>query len=251
MAKQVPSVKATARTGAGTGPARAVRREGRIPAIIYGGKEAPIMIALEERTFTPFIRQPGFFNHLMDIEADGKTIRVLPRDVQYEPVSDRPEHVDFMRVQKDMRIRVDVPVVFINQDKSPGLKRGGTINIVQHELRLLCAPDNIPEKIEINVDGLNIGDAIHINKIKLPDGVTPIVTSRADTTIASIAAPTTIKEETVATAATTAEGAAPAEGAAAAPGAAPAAGAAAPAAGGKAAAPAKGAGAAAEKPAKK
>src|SRR5262249_31146124 len=133
MSKDVQAIKASARKEVGKGSSRAVRREGNIPAVIYGGKEAPVTISLEARTFAPVARQAGFFNHLVDIEADGKKIRVLPRDVQFDPVSDQPVHVDFLRVSANTRIRVHVPVVFINQDKSPGLKRGGALNIVQHQ----------------------------------------------------------------------------------------------------------------------
>lgn len=244
MANTVQTVKAALRERAGKGNARQTRRDGNIPAVIYGGKEAPIMIALGEREFSPLMRRSGFFTHLVDIEADGKVVRAIPRDVQYDPVSDQPVHVDFLRVSANTRIRVNVPVVFINQDKSPGLKRGGVLNIVQHELQLICSPEKIPEKVEINVDGLNIGDTIHVESIQLPADVKPVLSNKSDSTIASIAAPTTVKEETTTTAATDAT-------AAAAPGAAPAAGAAAaaPAAGGKAAAPA--AAAAAKAPAAK
>jgi large subunit ribosomal protein L25 len=240
MATQVQSIKASARKDVGKGSSRAVRRDGNIPAVIYGGKEAPVTISLEARTFTPVTQKAGFFNHLVDLEVEGKKIRVLPRDIQFEPVTDQPVHVDFLRVSANTRIRVNVPVVFIDQDKSPGLKRGGALNIVQHQLLLICAPEKIPESIKISVEGLEIGDAIHMESIKLPEDVKPVGGGR-DTTIASIAAPTTVQEETP-TPTTVVEGEVPAEGAAAAaaPGAAPAAGAAAPAAGAAAAAPAKG-----------
>lgn len=241
MTTQVQKVAASLRERAGKGNARATRNEGRVPAVIYGGKEKPIMISLEEKGLTALLKKPGFYTHLIDVEAGGKTVRVLPRDVQFHPVTDRAEHVDFLRVSANTRVRVHVPVVFINQDKSPGLKRGGVLNIVQHELQVLCAPESIPEKITVDVDGLNIGDTIHIEKLKLPADVTPVISGKADTTVASIAAPTTVKEEVVtpaadAAAATPAAGAAaPAAGAAAAPaagaakGAAPAAAAKAPA----------------------
>ncbi|MBI3419705.1 MAG: 50S ribosomal protein L25/general stress protein Ctc [Proteobacteria bacterium] len=222
-------MKAGLRKEVGTGGARAVRRQGNVPAVIYGGKEASITISLEARAFAPVARAAGFFNHLVDIDADGKKIRVLPRDVQFDPVSDQPVHADFLRVSANTRIRVYVPVVFFDQDKSPGLKRGGALNIVQHQLLLVCAPEKIPENIRISVDGLDIGDAIHMESIKLPPDVKPVIGARADTTIASIAAPTTVQEEEPVAAAVLAEGEAVAvEGAAAAaaPGAAPAAGAA-------------------------
>lgn len=241
---QVQKVKAELRERAGKGNARAVRSEGRIPGVVYGGKEAPVMVSLEERTFVPISQKAGFFTHLMDIEANGKTMRVIPRDVQFDPVTDRVLHVDLLRVTSGTLVRVFVPVVFINQDKSPGLKRGGALNIVQHQIQLSCSPEKIPEKITVDLDGKNIGDTIHLEDIKLPADVTPILGNK-DTTIASVAAPTVVKEETTTTAV-------------AADAAAPAAGAAAPAAGAKpGAAPAAAAGAkaapaaAAKAPAKK
>jgi large subunit ribosomal protein L25 len=233
MSTQVQKLKAEIRERAGKGNARAVRTEGRIPGVVYGGKEAPVMISLEERTFVPVTQKPGFFTHLMDIEANGKTMRVIPRDVQYDPVTDRLLHVDLLRVTAGTLVRVFVPVVFINQDKSPGLKRGGALNVVQHQIQLSCSPEKIPEKITVDLEGKNIGDTIHLEDIKLPADVTPILGNK-DTTIASVAAPTVVKEEetTTTSAAATDAAAAPAAGAA---GAAPAAagakpGAAAPAA---------------------
>ncbi len=243
MSTQVQKVKAEVRERAGKGNARAVRSEGRVPAVVYGGKEAPVMVSLEEKIIVQLSQKPGFFTHLMDIEAGSKAIRVIPRDVQYDPVTDRVLHVDLLRVTAGTLVRVFVPVVFINQDKSPGLKRGGALNIVQHQIQLSCSPEKIPEKITVDLDGKNIGDTIHLEDIKLPADVTPILGSK-DTTIASVAAPTVVKEEETTTAvAATDAAAAPAAGAAAPaaagakPGAAPAAGAkpgAAPAAAAKA-----------------
>jgi large subunit ribosomal protein L25 len=231
MATQVQKVKAELRERAGKGNARATRTDGRIPAVVYGGKEAPVMISLEERAFMPISQKSGFFTHLIDIEAGKQTIRVIPRDVQFDPVTDRALHVDFLRVTAGTLVRVFVPVAFINQDKSPGLKRGGALNIVQHEIQLSCSPEAIPEKIVVDLDGKNIGDTIHLEDVHLPEGATPILSGKKDTTIASVAAPTVVKEETVVAAAT--DAAAPAAGAAAPaagakPGAAPAAAAAKP-----------------------
>lgn len=230
----VQTVKADMRERAGKGTARETRRQGHIPAVIYGGKEKPVMISLEARAFVPMTQKAGFFNHIMEIEAGGQKIRTLPRDVQFDPVTDQPVHVDFLRITAGARVRVYIPVVFVDQDKSPGLKRGGALNIVQHEVLLNCAPEHIPENIQISLDGLSIGDTIHIEDIKMPEGAKPVVSGRTDSTIASIAAPTTVKEEVAPAAGAAAEGAAAAPAAA---GAAPAAGAAAPAAA-KAAAPA-------------
>lgn len=243
---QVQKVKAEVRERAGKGNARAVRAEGRVPAVVYGGKEAPVMVSLEEKVIVQLSQKPGFFTHLMDIEAGSKAIRVIPRDVQYDPVTDRVLHVDLLRVTAGTLVRVFVPVVFINQDKSPGLKRGGALNVVQHQIQLSCPPEKIPENITVDLEGKNIGDTIHLEDIKLPTDVTPILGSK-DTTIASVAAPTVVKEEETTTTAAAATDAA----------AAPAAGAAAPAAGAKAAAPAAAAkpgaapAAAAKAPAKK
>jgi large subunit ribosomal protein L25 len=210
-------ISANMREKAGKGDARETRRQGRIPAVIYGGKEKPTMISLEARAFVPFTQKAGFFNHLVEIDAGGKTVRALPRDIQFDPVTDQPVHVDFLRVTQGSRVRVYIPVAFINQDKSPGLKRGGALNVVQHQIYISCSADHIPEKVEVNLDGLQIGDTIHIDAIQLPDDAKPVMSGKTDTTIASIAAPTSVKEE-----------AAPAAAAAA---ATPAAGAAAPAAG--------------------
>lgn len=242
---QVQKVKAELRERAGKGNARAVRSEGRIPGVVYGGKEAPVMVSLEERTFVPISQKAGFFTHLIDIEANGKTMRVIPRDVQFDPITDRVLHVDLLRVTSGTKVRVFVPVIFINQDKSPGLKRGGALNIVQHQIQLSCSPEQIPEKITIDLEGKNIGDTIHLEDIKLPADVTPILGNK-DTTIASVAAPTVAKEETATTAVAADAAAAPAAGAAA-----PAAGAKAGAAPAAAAKPGAAPAAAAKAPAKK
>ncbi len=224
MSGSVQSIKAGLRRDVGKGSSRAVRRDGHIPAVIYGGKEAPVAISLEARAFAPLARDPGFFSRLVEIDAEGRKIRAIPRDVQTDPVSDQPVHVDFLRVSANTRMRVAVPVRFTDQDKSPGLKRGGTLNIVQHQLLLICAPEKIPDAIPVSVDGLMIGDTIHLEDIKLPADVKPVLGGRADTTIASIAAPTTVKEEVAAPVAAAEGAAAPAEGAATpAAGAAPAA----------------------------
>ncbi|HUY68062.1 MAG TPA: 50S ribosomal protein L25/general stress protein Ctc, partial [Alphaproteobacteria bacterium] len=223
----------------------------KVPAVIYGDKQAPVTVVLEHNLLVRQIEKAGFFTHLIDLDIDGKKHRVLPRDVQFDPVSDRPLHVDFLRVSASTTVRVGVPVVFLDGDKSPGIKRGGTLNIVHHEIEISCAPDKIPQKFEVSLEGLEINDTVHLSAIKLPEGVR-LTTHEKDFTVATIAVPSAIRAEAEeaaaakaaaeAAAAAPVEGAVPAEGAvAAAPGAAPAAdakGAAAPAAGGKAAAPA-------------
>jgi large subunit ribosomal protein L25 len=233
MAEMI-KIAAQPRERAGKGAARAVRRAGRVPAVIYGEKQTPALCDLDPRDVVREIEKPGFYTRLIELDVGGRTERVLPRDVQFHPVSDKPEHVDFLRVGESTRLRVAIPVRFMNQDKSPGLKRGGVLNIVRRAVEVYCPANAIPSQIEVNLDGLDIGDSVHISHVKLPEGVRPTITGR-DFTIAAVAAPTTMAAEETTTAAATAEGAA---AAAAAPGAAPAAGAAAPAAG--AAAPAAG-----------
>jgi large subunit ribosomal protein L25 len=222
------------REGSGKGAARAVRRLGRVPGVIYGEKSAPTLISLDPRDVMREASKSGFFTRLYDVEVGGKTHRVLPRDVQFHPVNDKPEHVDFQRVSAASRVRVEVPVKIENADKSPGVKRGGVVNLVRHEIELWSHPDKIPGKIVIDLASLDIGDSVHINAVKLPDGVKPTIARNF--TVVAVRAPSVQKEaEAAPAAAATAEGAA-----------APAAGAAAPAAGAKpgdakAAAPAAGA----------
>ncbi|HET9149100.1 MAG TPA: 50S ribosomal protein L25/general stress protein Ctc [Alphaproteobacteria bacterium] len=234
----VLSLPARARDRAGKGAARSTRRAGLIPGVIYGNHETPVLVALEPRHLVPQVNKDGFFTRMIDLDLDGKKHRVLPRDVQFHPVSDRPEHVDFLRVSATTRVTVGVPVRFINEAAAPGIKKGGVLNVVRHTIELVCQADKIPSALTIDLTGREIGDSIHISHIALPEGVTPAI--RRDFTVATVAAPTVQAEEVPAAAAA----AAPAEGAAAAPAAGAAAGApAAPAAGAKpdakAAAPAK------------
>jgi large subunit ribosomal protein L25 len=251
----IHTIRAETRGRGGKGPARATRRGGRVPGVLYGEKEPPQLISVAPRELMSEMSRPGFFARLIEVElADGAQPakhRALPRDVQLDPVTDRPLHVDFLRVGKDTPIRVAVPVVFANQANSPGLKRGGILNIVRHDIELMCLADHIPERITVDLEGLEIGDSIHIHMVKLPAGVKPTIAR--DFTIASIAAPTAVREEQAAAAAAAAaakaaaaaaleggempaEGAVPGAAPTAAPGAAPAP--AAPAAAPGAAAPA-------------
>ncbi|MFD1623697.1 50S ribosomal protein L25/general stress protein Ctc [Azospirillum griseum] len=193
MTKIIP-LGAEGRERAGKGTARQTRRDGRIPAVIYGGKQAPLTISLEKFEFTRVLHQPGFFTHLYDVTVDGVAHRVLPRDVQFHPVTDFPLHVDFLRVTSDTRIVVHVPVEFVNQDKSPGLKRGGVLNIVHHSLDLECPADNIPEHITVSCEGFDVGASIHISAITLPEGIVS-VSHEQDLTIATIVAPSGLKSE--------------------------------------------------------
>jgi large subunit ribosomal protein L25 len=237
MASEIIALKATARPRAGKGAARQARREGNIPAVIYGDKQTPEIIALEFNELWKQILRGQFTASVFDIDIAGKgKVRVIPRDVQLDPVKDFPVHVDFLRVGKDGIIRVAVPVKFVNEQLSPGLKRGGILNIVRHEVEVFCPYDRIPAAFEIDLEGVEIGRSIHISSVNLPEGVSPVIANR-DFTIATVAG--VRKEEE--TAATTEAAAAPAAGGKAA----------APAAGAKGAAPAAGAKAAAAPAAKK
>ena len=181
------------RNSTGKGSARAARRAGRIPAIIFGDKKETISIDIEEREYKKIMNQSGIFSRLLDLSVDGKSNLVLTRDIQFHPVSENPLHVDFLRIGKGSNINVSVPVSFINEELSPGLKTGGVLNTVRFELELMCPADSIPEKIEINLEGLVVGDSIKISSVNLPDGVSSTITDR-DFTIATIAAPTVMSE---------------------------------------------------------
>ena len=188
------ALPAEPRERVGKGAARAVRRAGRVPAVIYGDRKDPLTISLDPRDVDRELHRPGFFATLYDVEVGGKKHRVLPRDVQLDPVSDRTVHVDFLRVAQDTEVTVNVPVNFVNEEESPGLKRGGVLNIVRHEIEFTCRADAIPQQIELDLTGLEIGDSVHISMVKLPDGVTPTITDR-DFTIATVAAPSAVKAE--------------------------------------------------------
>jgi large subunit ribosomal protein L25 len=186
MSQEAYELKAEAREQVGKGSARAVRRDGKVPAVIYGDKQPPLAIALSYKEVYYKIHGGGFLTTVATIDVGGKKIQVLPKDYQLDPVSDNPVHVDFLRVGKDTEVNVEVPVHFINEDKSPGIKRGGTLNIVRHEIEFHCPVNSIPEFIEVDLAGTDIGDSIHISAITLPAGVRPIIQDR-DFTIATIA----------------------------------------------------------------
>ena len=200
---EIISLSAEPRTRAGKGAARATRRSGRVPAIVYGDKAEPALISLEPRELARALAKPGFFATLVDISVDGATHRTLARDVQYHPVSDAPLHVDFMRVGAGAQVTVTIPVVFINHERSPGLRRGGILNIVRHGIEMVCSVDNIPERVVVDLDGLDIGDSVHIGAVELPQGARVAVHER-DFTIATIAASSAVREEAAAAAATAA-----------------------------------------------
>ncbi|MCB2102399.1 MAG: 50S ribosomal protein L25/general stress protein Ctc [Rhodobacterales bacterium] len=182
------------RDRAGKGAARATRRAGRVPAVIYGQKKDPVMISLEPIELMKQLRQPGFFGRVFQIEVGGASEKCLARDLQLHPVSDEPIHVDFMRFGADTTVHVDVEVTFENEEASPGLKRGGVLNVVRHTIELICPADAIPAQIVIDLTGLDFNDSVHISAVQLPEGVTPAITDR-DFTIATIGASTAAKDE--------------------------------------------------------
>ena len=188
------TLAAEARERAGKGASRALRREGRVPAVVYGGKQEPLGIHVEERALRRMLDTGHFSNSIVMVEVGGKSVRTLPKDVHFDPVTDRPLHVDFLRLAKDAKVEVAVPVVFVNEEASPGLKRGGVLNVVRHDLQLLCDADKIPNDIEIDVTGLDVGDSIHISQVTLPEGSVSAITDR-DFTIATIVAPSGLKAE--------------------------------------------------------
>ena len=159
------------RTTTGTGGAREERRSGFTPAVLYGDKKDPVSLSVEERLLKKELLEPGIFSHLFTIKVGKEDQKVLIRDIQFHPVTDRPMHVDFLRVSKSSTIHVDVPLSFLNEEKCPGLKHGGVMNILRHSLHVTCAPTNIPEKIEIDLDGKEIGYSFSLDSLELPAGV--------------------------------------------------------------------------------
>jgi large subunit ribosomal protein L25 len=183
MSDIVLNVEVRERTG--TGGARETRREGRVPGILYGGKLDPVAISLKGNELLKAINSGKFLANMITIEHNGETQTVFARDVQFDPVMDFPVHVDFQRVDEDSTIAVEVGVQFINEDKSPGLKRGGVLNIVRHAIEVNTPAGSIPDSIEVDVSGLDIGDSVHISAVTLPEGVTPTITDR-DFTIVTL-----------------------------------------------------------------
>ena len=234
----IKHLAAVTRSGIGKGAARSVRREGRVPGVIYGGGQKAEPISVDYKEINKFIYAGQFLTSIFELDLAGRKERVLPRDYQLDVVTDKPLHVDFMRLKAGASVRIAVPVHVSNRDLSPGLKKGGAVNLVLHAVELMAPADAIPEAITIDLTGLDFHDSVHVSNLKLPEGCKTI-SSKIDFTVVTIVPPTVFKEEAPAAVATS--GAAPAAGAAAAPaaGAAPAKGAPAPAKG--APAPAKGA----------
>ena len=193
MSEQL-TLPAEQRERAGKGASRELRRGGRVPAVIYGDKKEPLSVHVEEKLLTKMLSTGHFMNTVVMIDAGGTPHRTLPKDVQFHPVSSRPIHVDFLRIGEHSQVHVNVPVVFLNEEASPGIKRGGVLNIVRHDLELICDAAEIPEQIEIDLDGLEIGDSIHISAITLPKGSKSAIEDR-DFTIATVVAPSAMKSE--------------------------------------------------------
>lgn len=190
---------ATKRDRAGKGSSRALRKTGLIPAIIYGNNEEPISIALSYKDIYYKIYGGGFLTNIANIEIDGKTIQALPKTYQLDSVTDTPLHVDFLRINKDSVVNVKLPLHFLNENNCPGIKRGGVLNIVHHEIECSVRAQNIPSSIEIDLKGYEIGDSIHLADINLPEG-TQAITHENDLTLATISAPITAEDEPAATA---------------------------------------------------
>jgi large subunit ribosomal protein L25 len=186
------TLPAEPRERAGKGASRDLRRNGRVPAVIYGNNQEPQIIHVEEKALVKLLSSGHFMNSVIDVELGGKATTTLPKDVAFHPVSDRPLHVDFLRIAKGAKVEVQVPVMFINEEKSPGLKRGGVLNVVRHELELICDATKIPDDIQIDVTGFDVGDSIHISNVTLPAGSESVITDR-DFTIATIVAPSALK----------------------------------------------------------
>jgi large subunit ribosomal protein L25 len=188
MSQQSYELKAELRERVGKGAARELRRNGKVPAVIYGDSKPPLPVTLSYKDVHTRILAGGFLTTVATIDVGGEKHQVLPKDYQLDPVRDFTTHVDFLRVGKNTIVTVDIPVHFINDEKAPGIKRGGVLNIVRHTIECTCPANAIPEAIEVDLTGLTIGDSVHISAVTLPEGVKPTITDR-DFTIATVAAP--------------------------------------------------------------
>jgi large subunit ribosomal protein L25 len=186
------TLAAETRERTGKGASRSLRREGRVPAVIYGNNEDPVPVHVEEKALRQILATGHFMNSVIMVDVAGKPARTLPKDVAFDPVSDRPVHVDFLRISEHAKVHVNVPVHFTNDEKAPGIKRGGVLNVVRHELELVCDAADIPDEIEISLEGLEVGDSIHISNVTLPKGAESAIDDR-DFTIATIVAPSALK----------------------------------------------------------
>ena len=187
------SLEASIRNTKTRGEVNSLRQKGEVPAIIYGGKEENQKISLSKKQVRYLIDQENFLSNIIDLSISGQSIRVLPREVSYDTLTDDPIHIDFLRIVKGSKIIIEIPVRFINNEKSPGLKRGGVLNIVRRKIELKCATENVPNELVVDLDGLEIGTSIKISSISLPENVKPTIQGR-DFVIATVAAPTVVKE---------------------------------------------------------
>ena len=193
MSEQL-TLPAEARDRAGKGASRALRREGRVPAVVYGEKQEPLSIHVEEKLLSKMLSTGHFMNSVVMVDFQGKPQRTLPKAVDFHPVTSRPIHVDFLRIGEHTKVHVGVPMRFDNEEESPGLKKGGVLNVVVHELEIICDAASIPNEIHVSLEGLEIGDSVHISDVKLPDGVEP-ANKDEDFTVATIVAPSAMKAE--------------------------------------------------------
>ena len=192
MAKET-NIEAVVRAGSGKSAVKKVMAEGKIPSILYGLNEKPINIAVDKIFIQKELTSGGFLTKIFNLNIEGKKNLAIPRDIQFHPLSDQPIHVDFLRLSEDSKITLDIPTRFINDELSPGLKRGGVLNVNRRTVQLNCPANNIPEELVFDLTGLEIGDTIRISMVNLDDGVQPTITDR-DFTVASVAAPTVVKE---------------------------------------------------------
>ncbi len=191
---ELPVIEATAREGVGKGAARAARRQGLVPAVIYGGNGEPQSIGIKDNVLLKALKKGKFLSTLINVKVDGEDNRVICRDVQRDVVKDLPIHADFLRLTERSRINLFIPVEFINEDDSPGLKQGGVLNIVRHEIEMRVRAGNIPEQLVVDLGPLEIGDVAHISDVELPDGASLVISDR-DFAVATIAAPSSLKAE--------------------------------------------------------
>ena len=188
------TLPAETRERAGKGASRALRRDGRVPCVIYGDKKEALAFHVEEKLLSKMLSTGHFMNSVIMIDLKGKANRTLPKDVQFHPVSSRPIHVDFLRIGEHSQVHVNVPVHFTDEEESPGIKRGGVLNVVRHDLELICDAAAIPEQISVSLAGLDIGDSIHISQVELPEGSKSAIDDR-DFTVATVIAPSAMKSE--------------------------------------------------------
>ena len=206
------SIEANIRNTNTKGEVNSLRINGNVPAIVYGGSEKNQKIYLSKKNIKNLIEKENFLSNIISINLDGKSENVLPKEIVWDPITDEPIHIDFLRIVKGAKVILEIPVKFINIEKSPGLKRGGVLNIVRRKVELKCPAENIPTELVVDLDNLDIGSSIKISSIKLPENVTPTIQGR-DFVVATVAAPTIIKEPEKPAEETTEEGVEPAEGA--------------------------------------